>query len=85
MVNEVDEILTKQSEFLHRVVREFRLRRESRLNPKSKAKKGGAQQPPSQTPVVAEAVVYIAEKQPPWKIEILKIIDELYKVCACFV
>lgn len=72
--------MTQESEFLHRSIREFRLRRESRLNPKKSGKKSAALAAPISN--VLNAIVYIAERQPKWKIDILNIIKEVYEVIS---
>jgi len=68
-VEPVDGNLVEQNEFVHRAVRDFRLRREQKLNPK---KKSSTLAPPK------EATVYIAKRQPEWKLEIVRTLKKLY-------
>uniref|UniRef100_A0A915DUH3 Methionyl/Leucyl tRNA synthetase domain-containing protein n=1 Tax=Ditylenchus dipsaci TaxID=166011 RepID=A0A915DUH3_9BILA len=70
----VNQILLKQSEFLQRSIREFRLRREATLNPKKK----GPQKPKPSAGVKLAAVVYIAERYPEWKVNVLRIVKDSY-------
>lgn len=74
----VDEFLVQENEFLHRSIREFRLRREARFNPKKNEKKSGASA--VSVSKILNAIVYISEQQPKWKIEILNIIKDVYEV-----
>jgi len=74
----VDHILLKESEFLHRTIREFRLRKELVLNPKKKASQKQKQDQSTPTGPVS-AVVYVANKYPEWKINVMKILKEHYE------
>lgn len=73
----VDEDLVKKNDFIHRVVREFRLRREALLNPKKK-------DPSKKIHPPVEATIFIADRYPQWKIDIMEAIKELYLVCVVF-
>jgi len=68
---EVDWNLVKQNAFVDRATYDFRQRREQRLNPKKKDPK---------KPIVPpkKATVYIAKRQPEWKVEIIRILKKLY-------
>lgn len=81
----VDELLVQKSEFLHRTIREFRLRREGFLNSKKK-RNNKVEMAPSiaVTSDILNATVYIAERQPKWKLDILNIIKEVYEVNIFF-
>lgn len=69
----VDDSLVLQNEFLHRSVREFRLRRDARLGVK---KKSGTKAllPPE------NANIYIARCYPQWKSLIIRKLRELWQV-----
>lgn len=69
----VNEQLVKKNDFVHRIVREFRLRRETLLNPKKKDSSRKILPP-------EEAKIFIAERYPQWKIDIMLSIKELYIV-----
>lgn len=68
--------MVKKNDFLHRIVREFRLRREVILNPKKK-------DPLRKIAPPEEATIFIADRYPQWKIEIMMAIKKLY-IVNCF-
>jgi hypothetical protein len=69
----VDWNLVKQNEFVHRAIHDFRLRRDQKWNPKKKDLKKTIVPP-------KEATIYIARRQPEWKVEILRVLKKLYEV-----
>ncbi|KAI1715217.1 tRNA synthetases class I (I, l, M and v) domain-containing protein [Ditylenchus destructor] len=70
-----DLVLAKETDFLNRSIREFRLRKEGFLYPKKK--KGAPQEPINAASI--EATVYIANRYPEWKIEVMRALKELYE------
>jgi len=70
----VDEILVKELDFLNKSVHEFRIRKENKFHPK-KSKKEIHE---SVIEPKAKATIYVNEQHPEWKIQILKVIKELY-------
>jgi len=71
----VDPILVQESDFLHHAVKEFRARRENKINPK----KGKDKKAPAAVAPPTEATVYVAAKYPKWKADIINILRKLYE------
>jgi len=69
----VDWNLVKQSDFVHHAIHDFRQRRDQKVNPKKKDPKKTIVPP-------KEATVYIAKRQPEWKVEIIRVLKKLYDV-----
>uniref|UniRef100_A0A915LWI6 leucine--tRNA ligase n=1 Tax=Meloidogyne javanica TaxID=6303 RepID=A0A915LWI6_MELJA len=76
-ISTVDKLLLQQSSFVNNAIKEFRQRRDAKLNPKKKDPKKALLPPKA-------ATIYFTKKYPEWKEKAINLMRKLYEVRKFF-
>jgi hypothetical protein len=72
-ISPIDKLLLQQSMFVNSAIKEFRQRRDAKLNPKKKDPRKVLLPPKA-------ATIYFSKKYPDWKEKSINLMKKLYKV-----